>query len=210
MPLKTPYGTFLTAGFRLQEVTYFVKLKEKRKILNMPIQITAALSFIIALIIVWRANKDVNTDDSLILSILIAGMNMVLTLVIASILCLDVVHTFSTPKTSHNYRKLDTANVTTTLTSGKKTVTLNDQTNPKDLKAFSDGTLSLSDDQGTAKRDIKDIELVNTKNGTTIDHLDYGKETTYRDYFGFHYNEESKNVLRVVFKTDELNKRFGD
>lgn len=176
----------------------------------MPIQITAALSFITALIIVWRANKDVNTDDSLILTILIAGMNMILTLVIASIICLGVVHTFSTPKTSHSYRKLDTANVTTTLTSGKKTVTLTDQTNPKDLKAFSDGTLSLSDDQGTAKRDVKDIELVNTKNGTTIDHLDYGKETSYRDYFGFHYDKESKNILRVIFKTDELNKRFGD
>ena len=66
----------------------------------------------------------------------------------------------------------------------------------------------MSDGQSTAKRDIKDIELVNTKNGTTIDHLDYGKETSYRNYFGFHYNEESKNVLRVVFKTDELNKRF--
>jgi hypothetical protein len=176
----------------------------------MPIQITAALSFITALIIVWRANKDVNTDDSLILTILIAGMNMILTLVIASIICLGVVHTFSTPKTSHSYRKLDTANVTTTLTSGKKTVTLTDQTNPKDLKAFSDGALSLSNDQGTAKRDIKDIELVNTKNGTTLDHLDYGKETSYRDYFGFHYDKESKNILRVVFKTDELNKRFGD
>lgn len=176
----------------------------------MPIQITAALSFIIALTIVWRANKDIDTDNSLILSILIAGMNMILTLVIASILCLGVIHTFSTTKTSHSYRKLDTSNVTTTLTSGKKTVTLNDQTNPKDLKAFSDGTLSLSDAQGTAKRDIKDIELINTKNGTTIDHLEYGKETNYRDYFGFHYNEESKNVLRVVFKTDELNKRFGD
>ena len=135
---------------------------------------------------------------------------MMITMIITLIICLGVVHTFSTPKTSHNYRKLDTANVTTTLTSSKKTVTLNDQTNPKDLKAFSDGTLSLSDDQGTAKRDIKDIELINTKNGTTIDHLEYGKETTYRDYFGFHYNEESKNVLRVVFKSDELNKRFGD
>lgn len=137
-------------------------------------------------------------------------MNMILTLVIASILCLGIIHTFSTTKTSHSYRKLDTSNVTTTLTSGKKTVTLTDQTSPKDLKAFSDGTLSLSDNQGTAKRDIKDIELVNTKNGTTIDHIDYGKETSYRNYFGFHYNEESKNVLRVVFKTDELNKRFGD
>lgn len=176
----------------------------------MVIQITVALSFIIALTIVWRANKDVNTDDSLILTILIAGMNMLLTFVIALIICLGVVYTFSTPKTSHSYRKLDTSNVTTTLTSGKKTVTLNDQTNPKDLKTFSDGTLSLSDDQGTAKRDIKDIELVNTKNGTTIDHLDYGKETSYRDYFGFHYDKESKNILRVVFKTDELNKRFGD
>lgn len=176
----------------------------------MALQLTVALSFITALIIVWNGSKDVNTDDSLILSILIAGMNMILTLVIASILCLGVVHTFSTPKTSHSYRKLDTTNVTTTLTSGKKTVTLTDQTSPKNLKAFSDGTLSLSDDQGTAKRNIKDIELVNTKNGTTIDHLEYGKETTYRDYFGFHYNEESKNVLRVVFKTDELNKRFGD
>lgn len=176
----------------------------------MALQLTVALSFIIALIIVWRANKDVDTDDSLILSILIAGMNMILTLAIASILCLGVIHTFSTPKTSHSYRKLDTSNVTTTLTSGKKTVILNEQTSPKDLKAFSDGTLSLSNDQGIAKRDIKDIELVNTKNGTTIDHLDYGKETTYRDYFGFHYNEERKNVLRVVFKTDELNKRFGD
>lgn len=136
----------------------------------MPIQITAALSFIIALIIVWRANKDVNTDDSLILSILIAGMNMILTLVIASVICLGVVHTFSTPKTNHSYRKLDTTNVTTTLTSGKKTITLNDQTTAKDLKTFSDGTLSLSDDQGTAKRNIKDIKLANTKNGTTLDH----------------------------------------
>lgn len=176
----------------------------------MALQLTVALSFIIALTIVWRANKDVNTDDSLILSILIAGMNILLTFVIALIICLGVVYTFSTPKTNHSYRKLDTSNVTTTLTSGKKTVTLNEQTSPKDLKAFSDGTLSLSDDQGTAKRDIKDIELINTKNGTTIDHLEYGKETTYRDYFGFHYNEESKNVLRVVFKTDDLNKRFGD
>ena len=176
----------------------------------MPIQITAALSFIIALTIVWNGNKDVNTGDSLILGILIAGINMILTLVIASVICLGVVHTFSTPKTSHSYRKLDTANVTTTVTSGKKTVTLNDQTSPKDLKTFSDGTLGLSDAQSTAKRDIKDIELVNTKNGTTLDHLEYGKETSYRDYFGFHYNEESKNVLRVVFKTDELNKRFGD
>ena len=32
----------------------------------MVIQLTAALSFIIALTIVWRANKDVDTDDSLI------------------------------------------------------------------------------------------------------------------------------------------------
>lgn len=176
----------------------------------MPIQITAALSFIIALIIVWRGSKDVDTGDSLILGILFAGINMILTLVIASVICLGVVHTFSTSKTSHSYRKLDTTNVTTTLTSGKKTITLNDQTTAKDIKSFSDGTLSLSDDQGTAKRNIKDIELANTKNGTTIDHLEYGKETTYHDYFGFHYNEESKNVLRVVFKTDELNKRFGD
>ena len=29
----------------------------------MTIQLTAALSFIIALTIVWRANKDVNTDQ---------------------------------------------------------------------------------------------------------------------------------------------------
>lgn len=176
----------------------------------MTIQLTAALSFIIALTIVWNGSKDVNTGDSLILSIISVFLNMIMTMIIALIICLGVVYTFSTPKTSHSYRKLDTTNVTTTLTSGKKTVTLNDQTNPKNLKAFSDGTLSLSDAQGTAKRDIKDIELVNTKNDTTIDHLEYGKETNYRDYFGFHYNEESKNVLRVVFKTDELNKRFGD
>ena len=81
----------------------------------MALQLTVALSFITALIIVWRANKDVNADDSLILSILIAGMNMILTLVIASIICLGVVHTFSTPKTNHSYHKLDTANVTTTV-----------------------------------------------------------------------------------------------
>lgn len=43
----------------------------------MPIQITAALSFIIALIIVWHTNKNIDTGDSLILSILIAGMSMV-------------------------------------------------------------------------------------------------------------------------------------
>lgn len=176
----------------------------------MALQLTAALSFITALIIVWRATKDVDTDNSLILGLISTFMNVIMTMIIALIICLGVVHTFSTPKTNHSYRKLDTTNVTTTLTSGKKTITLNDQTTAKDLKAFSDGTLSLSNDQGTAKRDIKDIELVNTKNGTTIDHLDYGKETTYRDYFGFHYNEENKNVLRVVFKIDDLNKRFGD
>ena len=69
----------------------------------MAIQLTVALSFITALIIVWRANKDVNTDDSLILSILIAGMNMMITMIITLIICLGVVHTFSTPKTSQNY-----------------------------------------------------------------------------------------------------------
>ena len=39
----------------------------------MPIQITAALSFIIALIIVWHTNKNIDTGDSLILSILITN-----------------------------------------------------------------------------------------------------------------------------------------
>jgi hypothetical protein len=176
----------------------------------MPIQITAALSFIIALTIVWRGNKDVDTDDSLILTILIAGMNMLLTFVIALIICLGVIYTFSTPKTSHSYRKLDTTNVTTTLTSGKKTVTLNDQTTAKDLKAFSDGTLSLSDAQGTAKRKVDDITLVNAKHGSTIDHIEYGTKTNYRSYFGSPFNEEKTTVMRVVFKSDDLNKRFGD
>lgn len=176
----------------------------------MVIQITAALSFIVALIIVWRGSKDIDTGDSLILSVLLTAVNTLLALIIASVVCLGIVYSFSTPKTSHSYRKLNTANVTTTLTSGKKSITLSNQTTAKDLKTFSDGTLSLSDGQSTAKRNVKDIELVNTKNGTTIDHLEYGKETSYRDYLGFHYNEESKNVLRVVFKTDDLNKRFGD
>ena len=40
----------------------------------MTIQLTAALSFIIALTIVWNGSKDVNTGDSLILGILSAGM----------------------------------------------------------------------------------------------------------------------------------------
>ena len=62
----------------------------------MTIQLTAALSFIIALTVVWRGNKDVDTDDSLILTILIAGLNMLLTFVIALIICLGVVYTFST------------------------------------------------------------------------------------------------------------------
>lgn len=176
----------------------------------MAFQITAALSFVIATIIVWRGNKDIDTGDSLFLGLISTFMNVILTFIIALIICLGVIHTFSTPKASHNYRKLDTTNVTTTLTSGKKSITLSDQTSPKDLKTFSDGTLSLSDDQGTAKREIKDIELVNTKTGTTIDHLEYGKKTTYRDYFGSRYDKESKNVLRVIFKTNELNKRFGD
>lgn len=176
----------------------------------MPIQITVALSAIVAITIVWRGNKNIDTGDSLFLGLILTLINVILSFIIALIICLGVIHTFSTPKTSHSYRKLDTANVITTLTSGKKTITLNDQTTAKNLKAFSDGTLSLSDDQGTAKREIKDIELVNTKTGTTIDHLEYGKKTTYHDYFGSRYDKESKNVLRVVFKTDELNKRFGD
>lgn len=176
----------------------------------MAFQITAVLSFVTAMIIVWHGNKDIDTGDSLFLGLMSTFMNVILTFIIALIIYLGIIHSFSTLKTNHNYRKLDTTNVTTTLTSGKKTLQLTDQTNPKNLKGFSNSTISLSDVQGTAKRDIKDIELVNTKYGTTIDHLDYGKETSYRDYFGFHYNEESKNVLRVVFKTDDLNKRFGD
>ena len=86
----------------------------------MTIQLTAALSFIIALTIVWNGSKDVNTGDSLILGILSAGMNMLLTFVIALIICLGVVYTLSTPKTNHSYRKLDTTNVTTTVTKNKE------------------------------------------------------------------------------------------
>lgn len=176
----------------------------------MALQLTAALSSIVAIIIVWHGNKNINTGDSLFLGLILTLINVILSFIIALIICLGIVNAFSTPKTSQNYHKLDTTNVTTTLTSGKKSVILTNQTTSKDLKAFSDGTLSLSDDQGTAKRDIKDIELVNTKYGTTIDHLEYGKKTTYRDYFGSHYDKESKDVLRVVFKSDDLNKRFGD
>ena len=176
----------------------------------MALQLTAALSSIVAIIIVWHGNKNINTGDSLFLGLILTLINVVLSFIIALIICVGVVYSFSTPKTSQNYHKLDTTNVTATLTSGKKSITLNNQTTAKDLKAFSDGTLSLSDTQGTAKRDIKDIELVNTKYGTTIDHIEYGKKTTYRDYFGSHYDKESKDVLRVVFKSDDLNKRFGD
>ena len=86
----------------------------------MALQLTVTLSFIIALIIVWRANKDIDTGDSLILGLISTFMNVIMTMIIALIIYLGVVHTFSTPKTSHSYRKLDTANVTTTLTSGKK------------------------------------------------------------------------------------------
>lgn len=128
----------------------------------MPLQLTAALSSIVAITIVWRGNKNIDTGDSLFLGLILTLINVILSFIIALIICLGVIHNFSTPKTSHSYRKLNTANVITTLTSGKKTVTLNDQTSPKDLKAFSDGTLSLSDDQSTAKRDIKDIELINS------------------------------------------------
>lgn len=176
----------------------------------MALQLTAALSSIVAIIIVWHGNKNINTGDSLFLGLILTLINVVLSFIIALIICVGVVYSFSTPKTSQNYHKLDTTNVTATLTSSKKSITLNNQTTAKDLKAFSDGTLSLSDTQGTAKRDIKDIELINTKYGTTIDHIEYGKKTTYHDYFGSHYDKESKDVLRVVFKSDDLNKRFGD
>lgn len=107
----------------------------------MALQLTAALSFIVAMIIVWRGNKDIDIGGSLFLSLISTFMNVILTFIIALIICLGIIHTFSTPKTSHNYRKLDTTNVTTTLTSGKKSTTLTNQTTSKDLKAFSDGTL---------------------------------------------------------------------
>lgn len=176
----------------------------------MALQLTAALSFIVAMIIVWRGNKDIDIGGSLFLGLISTFMNVILTFIIALIICLGVIHTFSTPKTSHNYRKLDTTNVTTTLTSGKKSTTLTNQTTSKDLKAFSDGTLSLSDDQGTAKRKVDDITLVNAKHGSTIDHIEYGTKTNYRSYFGSPFNEEKTTVMRVVFKSDDLNKRFGD
>lgn len=176
----------------------------------MAFQITAALSVVIATIIVWRANKDIDTGDSLFLGLISTFMNVILTFIIALIICVGVVYSFSTPKANHNYRKLDTTNVTTTLTSGKKSITLSDQTTAKDLKGFSDGTISLSDGQTTAKRKVDDITLVNAKHGSTIGHIEYGKKTTYRDYFGSSFNEEKTTVMRVVFNSDELNKRFGD
>lgn len=176
----------------------------------MALQLTVTLSFVIAMIIVWRGNKDIDTGDSLFLGLMLTFMNVILTFIIALIIYLGVIHTFSTPKTSHNYRKLDTTNVTTTLTSGKKSITLSDQTTAKDLKTFSNGTISLSDGQTTAKRKVDDITLVNAKHGSTIGHIEYGKKTTYRDYFGSSFNEEKTTVMRVVFKSDELNKRFGD
>ena len=176
----------------------------------MAFQITAALSVVIATIIVWCGNKDIDTGDSLFLGLISTFMNVILTFIIALIICLGIVYSFSTPKANHNYRKLDTTNVTTTLTSGKKTLQLTDQTNPKDLKGFSDGTISLSDGQTTAKRKVDDITLVNAKHGSTIDHIEYGTKTNYRSYFGSSFNEEKTTVMRVVFKSDDLNKRFGD
>lgn len=176
----------------------------------MAFQITAALSVVIAMIIVWRDNKDIDTGNSLFLGLISTFMNVILTFIIALIICIGVVYSFSTPKTNHNYRKLNTTNVATTLTSGKKTLQLTDQTKPKDLKDFSNATISLSDGQTTAKRKINDITLVNAKHGSTIDHIEYGTKTTYRSYFGSSFNEEKTTVMRVIFKSDDLNKRFGD
>lgn len=43
----------------------------------MAFQITAALSFVIAMIIVWRGNKDIDTGDSLFLNLMSTFMNII-------------------------------------------------------------------------------------------------------------------------------------
>ena len=47
----------------------------------MALQLTVALSFITALVIVWRANKDIDTGDSLILGLISTFMNVIMTMI---------------------------------------------------------------------------------------------------------------------------------
>lgn len=175
----------------------------------MAFQLTIALSFFVIFFIVSYKN-DNEPNDSALLTIFSTIISYFISVLLALLLSVSVIYVLSTPKTSQNYHKLNTNNVTTTLTSGKKTLQLTDQTKPKDLKGFSEGTISLSDGQTTAKRKVDDITLVNSKHGSTIDHIEYGTKTNYRSYFGSSFNEEKTTSMRVVFKSDELNKRFGD
>lgn len=175
----------------------------------MAFQITIALSFFI-IFFVFSYKNDKETNDSVMLTLFSTIVSYFISILLALLLSVSIIYVFSTPKTSQNYHKLNTNNVTTTLTSSKKTLQLTDQTKPKDLKGFTDGTISLSDGQNTAKRKVDDITFINAKHGSTIDHIEYGTKTNYRSYFGSPFNEEKTTVMRVIFKSDELNKRFGD
>lgn len=175
----------------------------------MAFQLTIALSFFVIFFIVSYKN-DKETNDSAMLTLFSTIVSYFISVLLALLLSVSVIYVFSTPKTSQDYHKLNTNGITTTLTSSKKTLQLTDQIHPKDLKGFSDGTISLSDGQTTAKRKVDDITLVNAKHGSTIDHIEYGTKTNYRSYFGSPFNEEKTTVIRVVFKSDDLNKRFGD
>lgn len=127
--------------------------------------------------------------------------------ILAVLTTVFLVNGLSQSKTQESFKKIDTTNVTVTLTQGKKSLPLTDQTTTKDLKAISKGDIVLSDGQTTAKRSFNAIDIV--KSGDTIDHLEYGTKTTYDSYFGDQLDKSSQKVLRIVLKPNAIDKRFN-
>lgn len=126
--------------------------------------------------------------------------------ILAILTTVFLVNTLSQSQTQESFKKIDTTNVTVTLTQGKKSIPVTDQTKAKDLKAISKGDIILSDGQTTAKRSFDAIDIA--KSGDTIDHLEYGTKTTYDSYFGDQLDKSSQKVLRVVLKPNTIDKRF--
>ena len=127
--------------------------------------------------------------------------------ILAILTTVFLVSSLSQSKTQESFKKIDTTNVTVTLTQGKKSLPLTDQTRTKDLKTISKGDVVLSDGQTTAKRSFDTIDI--TKSGDIIDHLKYGTKITYDSYFGDQLDKSSQKVLRVVLKPNAVDKRFN-
>ena len=156
------------------------------------------------LLITYSMQDTEQATDSIIALCVKGFFQAMIATVLGAVASVFLINSFKTSKTQEHMTTINTANVTVTLTQGKKTLPITDQTTTKALKTISKGDIVLSDGQTSAKRSFDVLDI--TKSGDTIDHLEYGTKTTYDDYFGDHLDKTSQKVLRVVLKPNAIEK----